>query len=432
MQKTAGRILATIIAFGAMSTVTHGNPLKNYNLYEDTHAADSTSYDRESAMGEFYSNSLAADRAKRNGSSGSSSSKSSGSVTDGALQKLPSDAELFANTSANMPKTRNADLRESSRRVYSNPSVPGGWEKGPSFYPNPTLASIKAKYRQSNFAGCMQEASSYVRKHPNDTLGFYYLAMSYAKVNDRENAIKAYERVIALNSNPMIVKYATNGRNCVMSSSDDKCYQNVNVPELIYPYENIAQGVDLTPVDPETLVKRNLQNVQGQFSAVSDAVKEGAEAASLPFGKQDESLDQFINAPYGNGLSPQLNNEYEAKQLKKIQETMNDNQNDIDQNLQNIRKFDKQKSDAGESVKLAYVQPSEYASLASDPAYAASKKELDQLNILFGSSSSAKDGLLDYMSEQGENLSPEVIQALMVKSMMPDFTFMDGDSKNLL
>ena len=38
----------------------------------------------------------------------------------------------------------------------------------------------------------------------------------------------------------MIVKYATNGRNCVMGSDDAKCYQDVNVPELIYPYADVA------------------------------------------------------------------------------------------------------------------------------------------------------------------------------------------------
>ena len=35
------------------------------------------------------------------------------------------------------------------------------------------------------------------------------MAMCYTKVSDKENAIKAYEKVISLNANPMIVKYAT-------------------------------------------------------------------------------------------------------------------------------------------------------------------------------------------------------------------------------
>ena len=46
--------------------------------------------------------------------------------------------------------------------------------------------------------------------------------MCYTKVNDKENAIKAYEKVISLNDNPMIVKYATNGRNCVMGVDEEK------------------------------------------------------------------------------------------------------------------------------------------------------------------------------------------------------------------
>ena len=40
--------------------------------------------------------------------------------------------------------------------------------------------------------------------------------------------------------------------------------------------------------------------------------------------------------------------------------------------------------------------------------------------------------LVPYMSGQDKNLSPEVIQAMMIKSMMPDFTFVNSDSKNLL
>lgn len=101
---------------------------------------------------------------------------------------------------------------------------------------------------------------------PNDTLGFYYMAMCYTKVSDKENAIKAYEKVISLNANPMIVKYATNGRNCVLGEDKEKCYQNVNEPDLIYPYANIGNNVDLTPIDPNVLINRNLVNLQNKLS----------------------------------------------------------------------------------------------------------------------------------------------------------------------
>ena len=63
------------------------------------------------------------------------------------------------------------------------------------------------------------------------------------------------------------------------------------------------------------------------------------------------------------------------------------------------------------------------ADLSKNPEYIQQKKELDELNMLLGneksSDSSDMMNLLPYMSEEGnKNLSPEVIQAMMMKSMM--------------
>ena len=72
------------------------------------------------------------------------------------------------------------------------------------------------------------------------------------------------------------------------------------------------------------------------------------------------------------------------------------------------------------------------------PEYIQSKKELDQINILFGNNNSKETNESDEMtnlimsSQNGkENVPPEVIQSMMMKSMMPDFTFVNN-SKNLL
>lgn len=437
MKKKIGLLLATVMVLNTVSSMAYGftNPLKNYNLYEDTHPTNSSSDgSTEKVMDEYYSNSLAG---KGNAASSSSSSQYS--------EDSSGDSETTHEV------RRNEDLRESSRRIYGNPAETPGWLVGPSFYANPTFESIKEKYRKSNFAGCLQECISYVRLHPNDTLGFYYLAMCYSKVSDKENAIKAYEKVIALNANPMIVKYATNGRNCVMGDESEKCYPNVNEPELIYPYADIATGADLTPVDPNTLVNRNLVKLQEKLSpkpkeddkdksASNGKDSENKDKITLPFGTQDDKLDKFINAPYGNGLSPDLNKEYQQLQLRKIQETINTGDDGPEKDMRNIKdikKFDNQKSDSG-SIKLAYVAPSgEMEKLSQDPEYQQSQREIEELRMLLGNDNSKNSNddlmnLIPYMSEQDKNLSPEVIQAMMVKSMMPDFTFVNSDSKNLL
>ena len=431
MYKKISLALASIIAVVSIPMSAHGftNPLKSYNLYEDTHREESAvNSERETVMSEYYSNSL---RAPKTGTSSSASSSSANST------EVPSSTPNFdERLNSYSPKEtningRNQTLRNSSRNVYGNPNQKGAWEEGPYFYKNPSLESIKTKYKQSNFAGCMQEAEAYARQNPNDTLGFYYLAMSYAKVNDRENAIKAYERVIALRNNPMIVKYATNGRNCVLGNSNEKCYPNVNEPELVYPYADIAASLseeDLKPINPKDLINRNVSGLQSKLLEglnVSDENGDSSQGdqkgAILPFRNQDDELDKFINAPYGNGLSPELNNEYKTIQLKKFQQNMNNDENLKNNFYNNIKNFDKG-SDAG-LAKLAYIDPSNLDKLSQDTEYREAQKELETMRMLLGNNSSNRndrDFLDMLLSGDTQKMSPEVVQTMMMQSVTSD------------
>ena len=138
-------------------------------------------------------------------------------------------------------------------------------------------------------------------------------------------------------------------------------------------------------------------------------------------------MDAFINAPYGNGLSPDLNKQYQQLQLKKIQQNLNNEQSTTDDSnvLKNIHRFDNHKTDSGE-IKLAYATQNEMESYTKSPEYLQSQKELEELRVLFGNDNSSKssdDEMMNMlMTGNGKNLSPEVIQAMMQKSMMTDFT----------
>lgn len=426
MKKKLGLLLAAVMVFNTISTAAFAwdSPLKKYNLYDDVTGGGSANDERERVMDEYNANSL------RAGNGGGSPS-----------QDL-TFADNNSNVNVDVPKSRNETLRESSRNLYSEQiEATPAWEEGPSFYPNPSFDSIVEKYRRSDFAGCLQECISYVRQNPHDTLGFYYLAMCYTKVNDKDNAILAYERVIMLNDNPMIVKYATNGRNCIMGNEDEKCYQNVNEPELVYPYANVV-NTNLTPVDPETLVNRNLAKLKDRLSPVEteddkDSAnnykdnKDNKVKYELPFGKQDSELDKFIEAPYGNGLSPELNKEYKQLQLRKIKDTINQTESTNNKeynNMNDIKKFDNQKSDS-ETIKLAYEIPSNVMEeISKDPEYIRQKQEMEELNMLLGNDRNNNNrndmmDLLPYMSEQGDKkLSPEVIQSMMMQSIMGNLT----------
>ena len=426
MKKKLGLLLAAVMVFNTISTAAFAweSPLKKYNLYDDVTGGGSANDERERVMDEYNANSLRA---------GNGSGSPSQDLTF---------ADNNSNVNVEVPKSRNETLRESSRNLYSEQiEAAPAWEAGPSFYPNPSFDSIVEKYRRSDFAGCLQECISYVRQNPHDTLGFYYLAMCYTKVNDNDNAVLAYERVIMLNDNPMIVKYATNGRNCIMGNDEEKCYQNVNEPELVYPYANVV-NTNLTPVDPETLVNRNLAKLKDKLAPASTEDDNNAANNSknskdkkvkyeLPFGKQDSDLDKFIEAPYGNGLSPELNNEYKQLQLRKIKNTINQTESTNNKdynNMNDIKKFDNQKSDS-ETIKLAYEIPSNLMDeISKDPEYIKQKQEMDELNMLLGNDRNNNNrndmmDLLPYMSEQGDKkLSPEVIQSMMMQSIMGNLT----------
>jgi hypothetical protein len=157
----------------------------------------------------------------------------------------------------------------------------------------------------------------------------------------------------------------------------------------------------------------------------------------LPFGKQDADLDAFINAPYGDGFSPELKKEYKQLQLRKIMDAVNVTEEapegpetDLQENknLKDIQKFDDKHSDSG-MVKLAYAEPAKmFEELSKDPEYIRQKQEIEELQMLFGSETSKSErndmmDLLPYMSEQGDKkISPEVVQSLMMQSMMGNLT----------
>ena len=133
-------------------------------------------------------------------------------------------------------------------------------EKNEKFYPNANVKSAIAKYKKGNYIGCIQELYSLTEKDPSNALAYYYLAMAYANVGASSDAVSAYEKVISLGSNKFLVDYATKGRDCL--TGGPAC---------------------APPPPPET--------------------DEKDEEVS----KEEAALDEFINAPYGNGLTTELN-----------------------------------------------------------------------------------------------------------------------------
>lgn len=283
------------------------------------------------------------------------------------------------------------------------PKSASGLDTETIYYPNANIQSAVKKYKNGNYTGCLQELFSLVKKQPNDSYAYYYMAMAYANIGMQAEAVSAYEKVLAINPNSYIADYAEKGRDCL--TGGPKCKP-----------------------------------------------KEVAE------GEQEDDLDRFINAPYGNGLSPELNREIKQKELVNIKETIN-NKNDIEmQDYQKIKQFDRKNSPSEvideesyndeEPVKIAQasdedvlnaiktlkdagvtvtVNTNPYANAYQDP-------QMAELSMMLGGNNNNNNSMMNMLpmlmaqNQEGKNIDPRMIQAMMMNSMMTDFTFNNNDN----
>ena len=162
--------------------------------------------------------------------------------------------------------------QKSSTAAQSNP-VSRKLEFSEKYYPNANMPSAIKKYKNGNYTGCLQELYSLTEKDPSNPIAYYYMAMAYSQIGDKNAAIAAYEKVIGLSSNDVLTSYATRGKAC-LSGDAVLCHPEVSV------------------------------------SSTGEVVDE---------------LDAFIAAPYGNGFSDELNEEMKQKELNRIQHNINNN-----------------------------------------------------------------------------------------------------------
>ncbi len=268
-------------------------------------------------------------------------------------------------------------------------------EQGAKYISNPNLKSGIQKYKNHNYTGCLQELFALTKKDPSNATAYYYMGMAYTHVGAKSEAIAAYEKVIALHPNKYLTDYAAKGRDCL-------------------------NGGPLC-VDPV--------------------------AEAKPVEEMDE-LDKFINAPYGTGLSPELESQVRQKQLQNFQDTINKKEILERKDIEKIRKFDSKnsKSKIDDLTKIASnnpdeqeilnainvlknaglainVQPYDVQQMYMNPQYA-------EMSMLLGNNNNGMN-MVPFMMAQaqsGKNIDPKLMQAMILNSMMPDMNF--GNDNN--
>jgi hypothetical protein len=178
----------------------------------------------------------------------------------------------------------------------SDEQIFGSEAELPLYYPNATMKSAVAKYKKHNYSGCIQELYSILKKDKENSLAYYYLAMAYIKAGKKDQAQAAYQKVINLNRNEVLVEYAQKGKACL--SGDPSC---------------TGAGND----------------------------------------ENTDEMDKFISSPYGNGFSEEANTNWKKMQLKYLQNKINNGGTLTPQEVEKMKKLNK--SETFSTNKLAFA-----------------------------------------------------------------------------
>lgn len=266
---------------------------------------------------------------------------------------------------------------------------------------NPLRVAIK-KYKTGNYTGCLQDCQNIIYHDPSNAVAYYYLAMSYAQAGDKNNAVKAYAKVLSLGPNARLSQFAQTGKRCL--ETPDKCHDDGTASP-----------------DPE--------------------------------------LDKFIAQP-NLPVSNTVQQGFRDRALKNIQNEINSGKDMDSYDLNQI----KQRTDAGTDNKIAQAKPTDaeivkalrvlneaglnpYAQVQVQPQeqiqpvpvvnnqvpfVPQQSPEMAQISAMInqGSSNNNNDAMMNmlpYMMMQNKdgsnNYSPQLMQAVMMNSMLPNLNF---------
>lgn len=256
----------------------------------------------------------------------------------------------------------------------------------------PLEIAIK-KYKMGNYTGCLNDCQYIVQRDPSNAIAYYYMAMSYAQAGRKDEAINSYAMVLNLGSNPKLKEYAATGKRCL--ETPDKCKTETTTE---------------TPTE----------------------------------------LDKFIAAPFNDGLSDSMRKDYQQKRLDTIKNEINSGR---DLNDYQLKDSSNQRSQADVSndvskkptndeivsalkvLNKAGINPYTQAATANNIGGQMNdyqNPEMTQLNMMMGEESQSRDNsamlnMLPFMLAQNKNgtsnYSPQLLQAIIMNSMMNNFNF---------
>lgn len=257
-------------------------------------------------------------------------------------------------------------------------------------YANDDISGVVDLYKNGKYQECITQAEIVTKNDPTSVLSYYYMALSYAKLGKKELAIKNYDKVIALGTNKDLSNYAKTGK---------------------------------SKLQPKP-AKENIKQITGAEGMLED-VDEEKKTTSTPAQAKEKpkKLDEQNKAE-------------EPKKTQSVTQKPNQNTNDgmptNDEIVNAIRVLQRAGLLQGGLGALTGAAPQQYPQQATPQSYMDPRtQELQQMLMMMNSGNnhngygynSGNDmmQMLPYL-QNGGKMSPQMIQMMMMKNSMPDFS----------
>lgn len=297
---------------------------------------------------------------------------------------------------------------------------------------NVTLQGAINKYKAGNYTGCIQDLEVYTRNDRSNALAYYYLAIANVQAGRKTNAIQAYDRVLALRPNDTLLDYATKGKVCL--EDPDLCYKN-----------NIVKEED---TELDRFIKDKTQFVYK--GAQQETTRKNLDSLKNRI-NSDEEINRFEFQEYERSSknTEDLTNKAKVATEAPKKERVNNKMPSNDEVVAAIKVLNQ--AGLGSIVTQQPAQNQQVA-VAQNTPQAQQQMQQQMMQMMMAQQQNPYAGIsamlggnnnnnnnnqflnmLPLFMAQGQNgekssISPEVMQAMLMNSMMPDLTFSSNNN----
>lgn len=164
---------------------------------------------------------------------------------------------------------------------------------------SPNLSVAIKKYKGQNYVGCIQDTQDLTKKDPSNALAYYYMAISYARIGKKDDAISAYEKVITLSTDETLVDYARKGSNCLNNPDFCKSKASDAVDSELDRF--IRSGEDFSKETTDKLKQIRLEQLKNTIN------KEAELKSEMP---TNDEIAEAVKVLARAGINPVAQNPY--------------------------------------------------------------------------------------------------------------------------